>query len=167
MECQYKLMRYGIPQCILPIDPSGNLKQAQFASWIEQLKKDDQMIEANDGCGLFSTDSVLKSHEIPPNDIRPNDVLRGRGLAHLTHPGNARLARIIDAQRHEYSTTSKFEKTCIIMRIVADVKKWNGRFLDRSKKGSTTWVELSDEQARRAVVDRFRRKGLISQNDVA
>jgi hypothetical protein len=41
MECQFELMRYGIPMDALPVDTSGKLEKEQYNAYLqERLEKE-------------------------------------------------------------------------------------------------------------------------------
>ena len=138
-------MRYGIPQCILPIDVSGNLKAAFPCSPSLDEPLQGKRTERN------QIDNTIE----PQETISSNDVLLGRGLG-KAHPGNLKLTTMIQMRRKEYEKKSKFEKTCIAMLIVDEIKASNGRFLRRRGSGSRRLVEISDLEARRSIIHRFR-----------
>ena len=82
------------------------------------------------------------------------DVVLGRGWHQQEHPGNLRLARIVDEHRQIYKDSRKLHKTHLNWKIVELVRESGGRFLERSPGGG--WVQASDESARDKVSKCFR-----------
>ena len=91
------------------------------------------------------------------NFVADCDVLLGRG-DYRFHPGNSRLSDMIRKKRDDYQSGSKLDKTCISMLTVEYIKQSGGRFMKRRNKGSKDWLEVTDMEARRLVVHRFRVK---------
>ena len=89
-------------------------------------------------------------------DIRPNDVLFGRGKTVVEHPGNMKFRNIVGRHMEEYEAASRLEKTCMTEHIVELVKSSDGRFLKRDDGGD--WEEVDDETARKKVAHAFRNR---------
>ena len=161
VECHYKLMRYGIVPSSLPVDGSGNLRQAEFLAYIDWIRTKEvggQTVTLK----TVGTKSTKKRAATPQRvirgvDIDACDVLLGKGSYHY-HPGNVRLSIMVDDSEQEYDSSSKFEKTIISMAIVEKIKKTNARFLKRRNKGVDEWIEVGDLEARRSIIHRFRNK---------
>eukprot|EP00339_Tiarina_fusa_P030000 CAMPEP_0117072084 /NCGR_PEP_ID=MMETSP0472-20121206/50700_1 /TAXON_ID=693140 ORGANISM="Tiarina fusus, Strain LIS" /NCGR_SAMPLE_ID=MMETSP0472 /ASSEMBLY_ACC=CAM_ASM_000603 /LENGTH=136 /DNA_ID=CAMNT_0004795971 /DNA_START=267 /DNA_END=674 /DNA_ORIENTATION=+ len=95
-----------------------------------------------------SKPGMIVSH---PN---PMDVLVGRGISYTSFSGNQRWNRLILAHLEKYSESSNnFEKTCITVEIVNQVRGYKGRFLTRTDEG---WEILEDARARGKVAMCFR-----------
>ena len=157
MECQYQLMRFGIPQCILPVDSHGKLDKTEFLTSIEHMRLVEESHQPKAMIISKKTPRIPTSHVVYESAITSQDVLLGKGVSQL-HTGNLKLSEIIHMKRSSYQAASKFEKTCIAMVIVDMTKKSGGRFLKRRHKGSPEWVEARDSEAHRSIVHRFRNK---------
>ena len=159
MECKYLLMGYGIPQHTIPVDSDGNLQTKSFLDRIQtksarevetqQVTKKKQTTRAKD--------SKVITNVILQHDIGEYDVLLGRGIS-TTYPGNVRLTTAVGMRKAEFDRASRFEKTCIVLSIIDEIKQSKGRFLERKSKGASEWVEVSDARARQCVVHRFSNK---------
>ena len=156
LECQYELMRYGIPQSILPIDSSGDFRGVKFAACFEERYVVDRGEQQDVKAKLNVESKTPQAGMIAGNVVvRENDVLLGSGIS-TSHPGNTRLLEILQRKRTTFDKASKFEKTCISIAIVAMIKESKGRFLKRRAKGLNEWVEADDLEARKSVICRFR-----------
>ncbi|CAJ1946704.1 unnamed protein product [Cylindrotheca closterium] len=87
------------------------------------------------------------------------DVILGRGRHQQEHPGNLRLAQLVDSKRQEYSKLRKLEKSRIIREIVERYESSGGRFVERyEEKGTMQWRESSSDARREKVSQLFRTK---------
>jgi hypothetical protein len=91
-------------------------------------------------------------------EIRPHDVLFGRGGVTNNHVGNKRYRAIVAEHQHEYLHARKKDKVLIARRIVSLVHESGGRFLKRNNHGGSSdskvdgesaalWVEVPDQRA--------------------
>ena len=55
------------------------------------------------------------------SDLRPTDVLLGRGRTIQSHPGNVRLRSIVATRRVEYNSTNKNDDKKRIAREIIDL----------------------------------------------
>lgn len=89
--------------------------------------------------------------------VNPNDVLMGRGIPFQTHPGNLRLAKLIEEHAAYHNTASRFEKVVLTWKLVNIIKESGGRFLAEEKgDGFSKWKEVDDPVARTKVSYGFR-----------
>ena len=175
MECQYKLMRYGIPQDILTIDSCGSLKEQKFLALVEQQRLLEEMDQRDEETrsSIDMTNGALEQPEAAKSTIRTTaeltglvvsvtakDVLLGKGGCRQKHPANARLSELIEINRLSYqSSPSKVVKSNISMSIVQVIKAHDGRFLKRrGNLDDDCWFEISDKEARDAISHRLRNK---------
>jgi len=92
--------------------------------------------------------------------VTMHDVLSGRGISIAQHAGNERFRALVNARYDaDYCTSySLCEKRAVAEDIIAHIKSLDppGRFLKRSKKGSTSknargleglWEELTKEES--------------------
>ena len=138
IECIYTLMTFGLPNDVLPILPSGNLRLEGHQELVRRLRKQD---ESNIAPGARVVLPLT------------SDVLLGRGKPLQKHPGNIRYHHIIDTYNDQYENALKLEKTKISMYLVEQIQKAGGRFLKLDDVG---WVEIGDDAARSKVAHTFR-----------
>jgi hypothetical protein len=143
LECQYKLMTFGIPNRILPISPNGDVDMSMFLDWLDRRKNK----EKQQGMPVV----VIQTVEIPG----PYDVLLGRGKLIQEHSGNLRYRHIVENHKERYEKASKAEKTSIAKEIIQIVKDNGGRFFKKTDEG---WTEASTEIARDKVSHSFRNR---------
>ena len=88
---------------------------------------------------------------IEPN---PNDVLSS-GFTKGDNIGNDRLRALVKDSVEAYRSGSTDEKLLIVDRIIGEIHKAGGRFLQQDK-GSQTWYELSLTKVRLKITQRIR-----------
>jgi hypothetical protein len=93
IECRYKLLTYGIPADILPVDNDGTLLLDNFKRGIEESRIKEL---------LTHTEKDDKSETVVTVLPTKLDVLLGRGRPYQEHHGNRRLATMIDQYRSRY-----------------------------------------------------------------
>lgn len=144
IECQYELMSYGIPITNVNLDHDGNLDTENILRRIEDRRiKEFAMKE------LAAASNVVEV-------ATDNDVLLGRGKPYQVHPGNLKLAKLIEERHEQFNNASKAEKTVITWQIVTEVReKHGGRFLERDES-TGAWKERDNEVARIKVAYGFR-----------
>mmetsp|Transcript_1913 Transcript_1913/g.2656 ORF Transcript_1913/g.2656 Transcript_1913/m.2656 type:complete len:190 (+) Transcript_1913:139-708(+) len=77
------------------------------------------------------------------------DVVCGRGKSTLNHSGNKRFRLLIHSLMNRYkSAPARYVRTLIIIDIVDGIRKSGGGFV---KRLNGSWIELSDQQARKKV----------------
>jgi hypothetical protein len=137
LETFYALMGYGIGG-IIPSFENGRIKEKVIEQWIQKRIVDE----------ASSRDAELKT-VVPKAD----DVLLGRGKKVLTFPGNVKFRHTIEANRHAYDSSSKFEKSVLIETILRSVKDVGGRFLQNGPDG---YFEVDDDVARKKISHAWR-----------
>jgi len=98
-----------------------------------------------------------------PND---NDVLFGRGMGIMIHPGNQRLRSKVQEKKPGYLQSNKARKREIACNIVRDIEKSGGRFLIKEANNSSgtasssdkAWVCVDTEKAIKKVIHQLREK---------
>jgi hypothetical protein len=111
-------MTFGIPNDILPIDDSGNMKPEVIENFLNKRRA----IEA------AYAESMASRIDYPSR----NDVLMGRGRPYQEYSGNMILASILDTRLEEYNRGSRFEKTVISYDTAQMIRTSGGRFLQRN-----------------------------------
>ena len=148
VECQYSLMAYGINISSLTVDMNGRIKYEFVKNYIKKQHQQEDAISSRtiDGRIIEAT---------------CEDVVLGRGVPHQTHPGNVRLAGIINMRHIEYHLpkTSRMDKTLIAWDIVKKIQE-DGRFLERD---GDYWKVVDDETARSKVAYGFRSKSKMDK----
>ena len=142
LECQYKLMTFGIPSAMLPVSSNGEVDGSSFQNWIEGRKR-------SDGPTTIGQEALVI---VIPG---PCDVLLGRGKLIQEHTGNLRYRHIVESHTEQYERCSKTEKTQLASEIVQIVKDRGGRFLKKIDEG---WVEANAETVRDKVSHSFRNR---------
>ena len=160
VEVQYKLMSYGISETLFLIDKDGNVKQDYVDLWIEKQRRREHQEKEK----LASTTFMTISATAPTSTAIANacnnllddgvatdkDVLLGRGVPIQLHPGNLRLAKMIEDRFNEYLACDKLGKTVLTWEIVRMTQADGGRFLERDHKAS------SASQVMKTTTDAFR-----------
>ena len=136
MECQYQLMRFGIMQCVLPVNNSGSFKeQKEYLAHIEEQKRLEQHKQQTISdpvvmrlptrlCSAPPTTTTTMSMTFSKDiGFHSLDILLGKGRRFRHHPGNAKLSEIVEQKQSDCQTASKFEKMCITMSILETMKE--------------------------------------------
>ena len=155
MECQYKIMSYGISPEMLPVDHEGRMKKPFIERHIDRLRT--LRYEGGDAMDVQAVEGTTATHYNSTIEVATdNDVLLGRGIPCQTHPGNIRLGKLIQSKQTEFIKSSKFDKTLMtydIMKVMHN--KYNSRFLEKDPKDGT-WKVCSTDIARNKVSYGFR-----------
>jgi hypothetical protein len=92
----------------------------------------------------------------------PTDVVCARGRAFWEHEGNCRYRALIAKATRKYSdSTCKLEKSLVVSEVIEAVRRSNGRFIKKSRRGGP-WVEV-DELFVREKVGQALRDGLVEK----
>ena len=147
-------MSYGIPISVLPIDHCGNVRYDLIAQCIQKLRKreTEQKKLLSMSFGSQQSKTITAATD--------KDVLLGRGVPIQSHPGNLRLAELIDIHYEEFYhlKTSRARKTAITWSIVHAIQnKVGGRFLEKDVS-TGMWKVADDDSARNKVAICFRSK---------
>jgi hypothetical protein len=148
LECQYALMTFGISQHVLPVDSLGNMRNKDFVYHIQQCKL-KLIMEAQE------TEMSTTHHgqiDVPTS----RDVVLGRGKPYQDHPGNTRLAGVIDVHRLRFDQLKYGHKGALCEEILQIIKTSNGRFLKRAKQELDGWVQVEDQVAKERISHGFR-----------
>lgn len=138
----YTLQSFGINPASVPVGVDGKPKVDTFL----KLLKQHQLLQTESADKI---DKVIQpAQETPLDDsiLKPlkDDILLGRGRHCQMHTGNIALQQMIDADLRSYQeASSKFEKSCVVQRMVHRVRSEGGRFL-KYNANAKVWV-LADE----------------------
>ena len=138
-ELLYKLSGFGIPHDLLPISCTGKVKTANHLSWINVQRIRLLIREKND-----NGDEIV---ECP----RSEDVVFKKGPGYRNNPGNLYFRGLIESTGLEHQDARKEEKYQLSLRIVEEIEKINGRFLEWSK-AKKLWVVNKDRSSIRTKV---------------
>jgi hypothetical protein len=141
METQYELMTFGIPVDALPVNNQGEVKKSHQSKWMERRRIKDISIHQT-GC--------FHGIDLPGRD----DVVLRRGIKFHEHPGNFRMRLLVESNQEVYKMAPVREKAPIGDKIVQEIKKEGGRFLELDSDG--WWVEVSDKEATKRVCKSIR-----------
>jgi hypothetical protein len=148
LEVFYKLMTFGIPSVIMPVDMQGTLNVERFHQEIEETRRWEEERER-----VRHAENFANNRSDYPTTL---DVLLGRGRPYQKFPGNLQLSNMIDAGQAVYqAATHQLNKTAISNDTVVEIKEMGARFLKRSECGQY-WIEVSDLVARDKVSHGFR-----------
>jgi hypothetical protein len=136
METQYRLMTFGIPVDVLPVNNQGEVKTSYQSKWIERRRIKDLSIQET---GYFH------GIDLPGR----NDVVLRRGKKFHEHPGNFRMRLLVESTQEAYKLAPVGEKAAISDKIVQEIKSQSGRFLEQDPDG--WWVEVSNKEASKRV----------------
>ena len=85
-------------------------------------------------------------------ELRPHDVIMGRGLSASEYQGNKRLRKMVQARRQDYvSAESRDAKQNVAREIIAAVRAQGGRFLRRYvafgvSSTQSVWQSIQDPE---------------------
>ena len=193
MECLYALQSFGIPSNEIPIvngiisnkkrrrknktkrndsivgkdyNNNGNLKLNNHTQWLQlcQLKESNIKLCGKEWkyYGGYNQQQII---ECPKH----SDILSGRGMGTMHHPGNAVLRSIVTSKLDEYvELKSSEEKVKFTLDVVYLLRnQYGARFLKEEMIESNgklgCWIEVSDEAARIKVRISFRDKSKQEQ----
>jgi len=149
LECMYALQSFGIPVASIPINKvNGAIDLTNHTKWLELVTT----LERSD-------DSVALRKKIIELPYQ-SDILLGRGVPLMKHPGNTMFRNFIQSRVEEYNDLqSKGESTKMTWEIVRILKtQYGARFLKEDDKYTNKlgWVEVSNDVARSKVRIAFR-----------
>eukprot|EP00538_Stauroneis_constricta_P006377 CAMPEP_0119558564 /NCGR_PEP_ID=MMETSP1352-20130426/10864_1 /TAXON_ID=265584 /ORGANISM="Stauroneis constricta, Strain CCMP1120" /LENGTH=707 /DNA_ID=CAMNT_0007605953 /DNA_START=158 /DNA_END=2281 /DNA_ORIENTATION=+ len=175
-ECLYTLMTFGINTNHFPVDQDGNVLVERHLGWLEQRRG----IEKEDAKQLTKTIQLTgkemvaiksrKSKKQPADQLTDVTLLQypysasvvlGRGFHEHQHPGNQKLAEIVDGYWEPYQTCTWKEKMDMTIQIVEQIKAGGGRFMQKyvpknEDEAAFVWIEVDDSKAREKVSHAFR-----------
>lgn len=180
VECLHDLATFGIPRKALPLSDDGVFTLVDHENWIDErrsleLPKKPLLValkqtggtsvatpQCVSPCSLSSLrppgTSMLPELFDSKFEIRPTDVLFGRGKAVVEHTGNAKFRRLVDVYMRKYEEAERLEKICISEAVVQMVNETNGRFLKREPGSDSEWEEVDGPVARKKVAHAFRNR---------
>ena len=188
MECQYKLMTFGIPVRVLLVSKAGIRTLEYHHAWLDRCAELEaqssevdhgnlrriEMSSLKEGNERLSGQFTNANTSTLPRDspglsaaistgltLGANDVVVGRGSNKLRHPGNAQYHKLVEEFIAKYDQATQFDKRVISEMVVHKVKEtYGGRFLKKDGKGGFT--EITNEEARSKVSHAFRNRRLLA-----
>ena len=95
-------------------------------------------------------DEEVETVDVPEKEIRPDDILGGRGGLSNHHVGNKRFRQIVADMKENYRQTGvKTDKTALSKGIVQYVHIKGGRFLIKKGEGQVGWTTMTTAEARK------------------
>ena len=95
--------------------------------------------------------AVKTSTPIPTTwpDAKPQDILCGRGIPTISHPGNKTFRKLVKEHEISYLCAKKSEKPGIVKQLLAVLWSRGMRFVERkfSKEGVYNWIVIDDQRA--------------------
>ena len=91
-------------------------------------------------------------------DAREIDVLFGRGLVLLFHPGNVKYRNVVKEHQAAYFAAPRESKKHIAARVVEVIMKTGARFLKRTEEAEGVWMEVSTADVMEKVKQSLREK---------
>jgi len=195
MECLYALQSFGIPSDLFPLavgTTSNNkrirkeVRKNNYAFGEDNTNIGSNKLELNNHrkwlklCQLKESNikSCGKKWKHLGNDCHqqiiecPNhsDIISGRGMDLMRHPGNTVLRSIVVSKLDEYIGMKKYKETIKLTLAVVHLlkNKYGARFLKEESIETNgklgCWVEVSDEEARIKVRIAFRDKSKRQQS---
>jgi hypothetical protein len=151
MEVMYKLMSYGIPVNLIPLNDAGCVKTKNIIQWIKARRFQEaidnlrrrntiQSLHNNNHNNVTATtDLCFDKDNNNTNDVLPiviecplsTDVIFRNGQSGMSHPGNVVFRGLLETyyEQHRLATNNQ-EKVAITWRVVDEVlEQRQGRFL--------------------------------------
>jgi hypothetical protein len=136
-------MSFGVPADALPLTCTGEqLKMQMHNKWMHRRQAKEKLIRENG----YDFECI----DVPGR----NDVILRRGKTFHGHPGNFRMRILVESYQEAYKRAPLGEKSPVGDRIVEEIKKEGGRFLETDP--DDWWVEVSDEEASKRVCKAIR-----------
>ncbi|CAJ1947893.1 unnamed protein product [Cylindrotheca closterium] len=145
-KCHRQLLTFGIPREGIPLNDKMEALLEAHEQWFESRKEQELIMVATNEARAQSPFSI---------QVRPEDVLFGRGRGVHEHQGNVKLRYLIASHQDAYNKAPITERTEIALGIVGQIKKRGGRFL---KNEAEDWIEASTKESRAKITMAFRSK---------
>ena len=98
-----------------------------------------------------------------PTEVRPPDVLLGRGAMSNRNLGNLYFRQLISYYRDSYNTLRKGAKGQLARNICNYVRRSGGRFLEKRHhvRSENQWYECGDDRAQAKCAQALRETNLV------
>ncbi|KAL3941128.1 MAG: hypothetical protein SGBAC_004467 [Bacillariaceae sp.] len=144
-KCLRQLLTFGIPRDAIPLNDRMESSLEAHEQWFTSRKEKESV-----AAGLEPRAASPLSIQ-----VRPEDVLYGRGKGVHEHHGNINLRKLIASHQDAYDKASITERTEMALGIVAHIQQGGGRFL---KNDANEWTEASTKESRAKITMAFRSK---------
>lgn len=131
-ELLYKLGSFGIPIDLLPVSYTGGVKFVNQIAWLNFLRAREKNLEE----GGNDNEEMI---DCP----RSYDVVFRKGTTFRHNLGNTYYRGLIEENSVEHLRGKKKKKYEITLRIVTEIEKREGRFLEWSNKNKL-WMLMKD-----------------------
>ncbi|CAJ1947161.1 unnamed protein product [Cylindrotheca closterium] len=159
VECQSKLISFGIPNECLPIDATGQVDLTNHKIFLKKTElKEQRMGAIQNGQVTFHVDEELAAatHTEGEKFLIPGhlDIILGRGQHAKNTPGHQLFTQALEQHQKRYEAAQKSQKTNVAGLILQQLKAGGCRFLKARPGGG--WVEVADEVGREKINHAFR-----------
>lgn len=106
---------------------------------------------------------------VTEDELRPSDVLLGRGKTFHFRQGNVEYRRAVKIRSRDYQLRQSQERDTLAMDVIKDIREKGGRFLHLKKQqgggnGAHCWVQCPDAMVWTKVKQALRDSGKPSQS---
>jgi hypothetical protein len=116
--------------------------------------------ERDERCQTSKARNVTNSlpSETRVDELKPTDVLCGRGMLTSIHPGNVAYKRVIKKHEMEYICSKRSVKPKLAMKLLKQFRRNAIRFVKRERDANDKyiWIDIGDERAYQKVSQSLR-----------
>eukprot|EP00526_Cylindrotheca_closterium_P008839 CAMPEP_0113615554 /NCGR_PEP_ID=MMETSP0017_2-20120614/7763_1 /TAXON_ID=2856 /ORGANISM="Cylindrotheca closterium" /LENGTH=503 /DNA_ID=CAMNT_0000524799 /DNA_START=47 /DNA_END=1558 /DNA_ORIENTATION=+ /assembly_acc=CAM_ASM_000147 len=190
MESLYGLRSYGIPQESFPVDSYGKLRTEILNTWFlkhvkAEGREDDfhrRLVETMDHDtsdeSMISSSVAERAAPAYNNNNNNNnnmaaaaapvsplqhDILLGRGVRLMQHPGNVRFREFLEGYQDDYDRAQRNKRRKVSIEVVRVLRHQGVRFLERNEHGD--WVESDVTEAEDKVGQLFRSRRKLKKKN--
>ena len=111
----------------------------------------------SEGNGGFTSENISENISEGVKQLRPTDIVCGRGAPTLYHKGNRVFRELVKSYETAYLCSKRSDKPRIAIELLEKIRSQGGRFVRREKNnGRSTWVEISEQRAYEKVCQALR-----------
>jgi len=144
-ELLYALGSYGIPTNLLPISCTGAVKFGNQIVWLNFLRTRERHLQHKIEDGKNIVDCP-----------RSYDVAFRAGTTFRNNPGNTYYRELIEKYSDDHTTGDKKKKYEITLRIITEIEKRDGRFLEWSKPKQMCILMKDRDRIRKKIAAAFK-----------
>jgi len=153
-ELLYKLGSFGIPTDLLPISYTGVVKFTNQTAWLDFLRARERNVEEGD------CDDIEERIDCPGS----SDVVFRKGTTCRHNLGNTFYRGLIEDSSVEHVRAGNKKKYEITLRIVTEIEKRKGRFLEYSNENKI-WMIMKDRERVRKKIAAAMKQYLRTRRD--
>jgi hypothetical protein len=92
------------------------------------------------------------------DELKPMDVICGRGMNTSVHPGNVAFKKVMKKHEMEYICAKRSTKPKIAMKLLEDFRRHSVRFVKRERdgQGRFMWFDIGEQRAYEKVCQSLR-----------